>query len=524
MAECPTCHQPLAEGARFCASCGAAARPAEATEATQALPDGDATRVMEDAAGRDTTRVMPAAGSRSCPACGTLQTADNAFCRSCGAALPQAAAASLCAACGAQMLSDMAFCPSCGAPRGAVETSASAAPTVIAPGVAFRTAAQVPPTPAFAEPAPPPPPPSPPPAAVDSGGGPRRRSRAALFAVLGVVILAGAAFGVYWFVLRDTGPSTADLTRQLTPILQPVAAAQQDANTAAEGLSTEKQSFASARSAADALVAALATAKTKADGLAVDSEQAKALHDAFKSALALHAQYAEVLAKLPEDPASFTVAQADIIVTRAKSAQSAYAQLAAQAPQLPKVSITEAGQQQLATVAQQVQQSAAQQAALKAYLQQVVALFPQSQGERANAEGILQQFEDLTLPADNAAGQMQGAGADLQGVLTQVEALTPPGDQAAQEIKNLYREAVQHWVSAAQLYAKWMWGVFDYYQAQGSYPTAGGLEADTYNDPNYLSARQEQDLAQKAREKLCAAYDKAAAAVGLQADWTEIQM
>lgn len=120
---------------------------------------------------------------------------------------------------------------------------------------------------------------------------------------------------------------------------------------------------------------------------------------------------------------------------------------------------------------------------------------------------------------------MKAAAANLKSVLTQIDAVAPPEGQAARALQSQYHEAVQHWASAAELYAKWMWTAHEYYQAGGWYPDPEqGHEADLYLDPSYDSARKEQDLADTTRAAFAEAFNARSAEFGLPADYDSTAM
>jgi RNA polymerase subunit RPABC4/transcription elongation factor Spt4 len=527
---------------------------AGATQVIDAEPtepiDDDATQAIDATSQIAATHIMmPPAGAWTCPNCGAEAPVDDAFCVRCGAARPEEPTAVLpapnlpCSACGAPLDEAMQFCPRCGARRGEPETAASREETIVATGAAAAVTQVA--APAFmpAEPAPSPPPPPPPPPSPATAAGDRapsggHRGRTAVIAALGVFLVAVAGFCVWWFVLRDTGPAARQaFVQQATPLLTPVVAAQNDVNdalarinVAAGASSVTPQSATSdfkkwqpdVTAAAAKLADAVKTAQATTDTLAV-KQAAQPLLAHLKTALVAHAAYAAALAGIAGEPASFTTTQATTIGTLASAVRTAYAALAASAAGLPGVLLPANVHGSLSVAATQIaaeaEAAASAKETMKTYLQQVAALFDQTRAARETAEGVLDQFVNTQIPADNAAGQMQGAGADLRAGLTQVDALAPPSDQAAQQIQNDYRAAVEHWTAAARLYAKWMSTVFGYYQAQGTYPQPGEpLEADVFLDPSYQAAQEEQGLADQMRVKLAEAYDAQAAQLGLPAD------
>lgn len=97
--ECPACKASVADGARFCSSCGAAVpgdtdataslRPADA-DTTTALPPVDATAVVAPRPDSTNTIDPPpqrAGQLRSCRACGAENSAGRVLCARCGADL-----------------------------------------------------------------------------------------------------------------------------------------------------------------------------------------------------------------------------------------------------------------------------------------------------------------------------------------------------------------------------------------------------------------------------------------------------
>lgn len=533
MHDCPSCARQLPEGAAFCPDCGApvvqepAARPAvDDQEPTAKTLVGDEAATQTIGRADETARtqfMMPPTSGWTCASCGSQAEDGMRFCPHCGAEQasenPTVAVAPptvACAACGAALADDVVFCPHCGARRGDVETADSREQTVIAPSLAAASPPPVGP----ATPASPPPPPPPPPAATAEGRGGRSR-KGALIAAVAVVVLAAAGFCVWWFALRDTaGAAREDFVRQAAPVLQPAAAAQGDADRALTALeAADADTFADLRAAAEKLDKSVEDAQAAVAALAL-KEEAEPLRAKLKTALSAHAGYAAALLALPEAPADLTGAQVDTVQTRAASAQSAYDSLAAAAPDLPRVTLAAEAREHLDAVAAEAAEQQQAEQAEKTFLQQLSALFERSRAERENAEAILSQFESVELPPDNASGQMKAAAANLKSVLTQIDALVPPDEQALQQLQSQYHEAVQHWVSAAQLYAKWMWTAHGYYQAGGWYPDPSqGHEADLYLDPSYESARQEQDLADAARVTFVEAYDARCAPLGLPADY-----
>lgn len=93
--DCPSCNAPVADGARFCPSCGAAVP--EDVDATSTLPSVDpAADVPADATavvGRAGTSALPdpapqpTGALRSCTACGAENSAGRLLCARCGADL-----------------------------------------------------------------------------------------------------------------------------------------------------------------------------------------------------------------------------------------------------------------------------------------------------------------------------------------------------------------------------------------------------------------------------------------------------
>jgi len=563
MAECPSCRRPLPEGASFCPQCGAplAAPPAADAHETAVSVAGDDTAVtaeassaacadasgssetlddtgaseasgetgptaaIDDGAEAAETHVLPRAGrSWTCSSCGTEATADDAFCTRCGARRPDEEPTvlrpvpPLCTACGMPFPEGADFCPHCGARRGDVETAASRDQTAVAPaagGAAYRPAPQAPPPPL-------PPGAAPPPQATQTGP----RSAVPVIALAAIMAVATVAFCVWWFVGRPTVPTaTQDFVARVTPVLRPVAAAQRDTDAALSALKAASgESFAAARAAGTKLGDILAAAQDDVDGLALSDDVAAQL-DKLRAALTAHVAYAQAVAALPADPASLTAAAADAVAQRANAAAAAYASLGQAAPGLPSMTFAESSATTLSDVAAQVERAGKQHEAATAYLQTVVGIFPDSADARTQAEDILAQMENADLPADNAAAQMQAQSDALKAVLTRIDGLTPPEGQAAQQIQNRYHEAVQHWVSAARLYARWMKTVWNYYQVQGTYPQPGeGIEADTFLSPDYDAAQGEQELADAARTQLAEEVDTFAAGLGIQMSYDASSM
>jgi len=120
--QCKSCGSTLADGQRFCPTCGAAAPP----PADPACANCGATLEV---------------GARFCPACG--RAVDDA-----SDATPEVPAVARCASCGAELAPEARFCRGCGAPVGA------ATPVQAQPVAAVPQATWAPPPGAFAAPPP----------------------------------------------------------------------------------------------------------------------------------------------------------------------------------------------------------------------------------------------------------------------------------------------------------------------------------------------------------------------------------
>lgn len=120
--QCKSCGSTLADGQRFCPTCGAAAPP----PADPACANCGATLEV---------------GARFCPACG--RAVDDA-----PDATPEVPAVACCASCGAELAPEARFCRACGAPVGA------ATPVQAQPVAAVPQATWAPPPGAFAAPPP----------------------------------------------------------------------------------------------------------------------------------------------------------------------------------------------------------------------------------------------------------------------------------------------------------------------------------------------------------------------------------
>jgi uncharacterized OB-fold protein len=482
-----------------------------------------------------------------CASCGNTLEADARFCRHCGAAVSDDAqdeptlpgdndlaeptellsahpteplSAHSCASCGAPLQADMDFCPRCGARRGDVESASSRTGTTVLPAASYVSHAVKPPagergqqqTDRDTLPPPPPPTPPPPPPVQARPSGKGRGGRIAVV-IIAVLVLAGIGAGVYFgFYYHRGGPQ--DATAPIEPIMAGLMQEQSSLNDDLQVLATDQQSFAAAAESARQLGDAIGAAQDEAGAIVVDDPEAEAVLAAFEDALGAHAQYAAALANMPSDPLDYTAAEADIALTRAVAALAAYDKLAQLAPTLPEMPFPEMATDQLAAVADEIEQQAGEDAALQDFLQAIEALFPDSQSERLTAEDVLAQLEATEIPPDNAAGQMAAQAVRLRNVVGQIDAVTPPDDQRAQQIHATYRQAVLYWVTAARQYAKWMRHLFRYYQASGDWPPAYGIEADTYLDPAYDAARQAADLAAEARDELAAQVDELGGAMG----------
>lgn len=188
--------------------------------------------------------------ARKCASCGTENDDSAKFCRNCGStgmespSLPQMASVA-CPACGAPCKAQARFCLKCGA-RLAGESSPAAADLVMSARTAEPIAVRPPPAPQPLAPSPSPPPPPPPaepvrtaePAVPAPINGYREefsvkpvaaaRPSSAAYAVLGVLLLALAGVGGYFYwsltKAKGTGPTEAP-TASGAPIAPPPVAA-----------------------------------------------------------------------------------------------------------------------------------------------------------------------------------------------------------------------------------------------------------------------------------------------------------
>lgn len=80
--DCPSCQQPLAEGARFCPSCGNAIR--HDPDGTAVLRTVDAGAATPPEGGGGGTAAAPVAALVRCPACGAENSSTRVLCARCG--------------------------------------------------------------------------------------------------------------------------------------------------------------------------------------------------------------------------------------------------------------------------------------------------------------------------------------------------------------------------------------------------------------------------------------------------------
>lgn len=476
-----------------------------------------------------------------CPTCGASLGEGAAFCGRCGARVPRASvedtlptqpawSPAMCGKCASPLARDDRFCARCGAPKPSTGDpppgSAAPVPPAGAAPSSARASADPPPSPATPVPAaaagptasgPDEEPPTRP------AGGPWGRGRVGLAAVLAFAAAVGIAAAVYFgFFYGSRGAD--DTIAALTQVLAPVVAAQRDTNAAVRSLAASDESFAAARDSAARLAAAVDDALAAARKVAADGDDERAMRAACRTALEAHAEYAASLTSLPAAAVRYTTADADLTVRRSNHSAEAYDDLYDLAVELPLVRFPEAVRERVRAVARESASAADAQASLLSFLDAVEALFPISRSERRDGERTLEQLESLVIPPDNAAGRMESVAAGLRGALARIEALTPPDDDRAKRIQAAYREAVQHSVTAADEYAKWMWTLHDYYSVSGDWPPQFGIEADTYLDPSYEAAYEAVELAASARARLAADVDSLSAAVGEAGQYSAADM
>ncbi len=86
---CPNCQEPVADGARFCSSCG---HTIGDPDGTAVVGDADHTAVLSSAGDPGATSAAPPSGElQTCPACGADNAASRVLCARCGADLASGA-------------------------------------------------------------------------------------------------------------------------------------------------------------------------------------------------------------------------------------------------------------------------------------------------------------------------------------------------------------------------------------------------------------------------------------------------